>query len=38
MNVTEFRERCRKLGLPEKNIEELVEKALKVKCIHEEAQ
>ncbi len=36
MNVKEFRETCRKLGLPEKDIEELVAKALKAKCISKE--
>ena len=37
MNVEEFREKCRELGLPENDIDELVEKALKAKAIRKEA-
>ena len=36
MNVKEFRAKCRKLGLPEKDIDELVDQALKAKAIREE--
>jgi len=36
MNVKEFQEKCRKLGLPEKDIKELTEKALKAKAITED--
>lgn len=33
MNENEFREKLRKLGLPEKDVEELVNKALEAKCV-----
>ena len=33
LNVEEFKEKCRKLGLPEEDIEELTEQALNAKAI-----